>query len=785
MEFTVIDTHTAAGWEGWYGVNYQINEDTDSVALAKESTPVFVSPEPLATSGTTEFEAIDVALGVCGNPYVLNSEVSDGTRRYGIYRYDRTGDAPRRLPSVGRSETEFEEPTALYVTEKHIYVGDSGSGRVHILPKRRPWGDLTAASVTAPLAIDGHGRAVYVLDAAPESGSVLRIGEEETTAVIEGLAAPTDMTIDANGNVYILDRRDGKALIRKFDPDRTESTTDNFPLENIRIESTRERFDPSCIEVIAEDEIVAGIGSEATKEKSLFRYVPAKRTFERKVSFKRSCSKLLARRNRVNPSAGSVGELYAIDDEEHRVYALEGTSEYRINRETSRYNAYVVKCFDSGSHGTRWHTVRVGTVLEGPGTQVRLSYHATDDKEELTTDLRAIDGIGSTYTDRLHEANITGIPDLIRLNPREIATIASNGASVSLDVAAGWLEDARRIHSDDILVRKERGVELIESNPQNALLESAVGRYLWVTLELIGSESSSPRVESFRAYFPPKSYLRYLPAIYRENERSDDFLRRYLSIFESIFADIEEEIDHTTQYLDPYGIPSEYLSWLGSWLAIETDETWSEPAKRELLSRAPELFRKRGTKEGLLEVLNIYLKHANTSKTPWKHALERERETIGQLVESGQITEADGNEMYENHQELSKVSSEASLFSLFEHSDLDRVDSKEIREAYTRFISCPQCFLVLVSPFVTDEQMRTIGRIVDTEKPAHATGQAIELRPRMQLGENSFLGANTLLPTRELVLDTSSLGNDSVLAENGEDLHSGPIRRSGVDEAAT
>jgi len=71
-------------------------------------------------------------------------------------------------------------------------------------------------------------------------------------------------------------------------------------------------------------------------------------------------------------------------------------------------------------------------------------------------------------------------------------------------------------------------------NPVDALLVKAEGRYIRFKIELICDETAatSPLVESMKIVFPRDSYLRYLPATYRENEKSRDFLERFLSIEE-------------------------------------------------------------------------------------------------------------------------------------------------------------------------------------------------------------------------------------------------------------
>ena len=79
-------------------------------------------------------------------------------------------------------------------------------------------------------------------------------------------------------------------------------------------------------------------------------------------------------------------------------------------------------------------------------------------------------------------------------------------------------------------------------NPSDALFHGATGRYLWLKIEFIGSDCDTPILKKIRIYYPRTSYLRYLPDIYQEDAKSNDFLERFLSLFESLFMDMEEKI---------------------------------------------------------------------------------------------------------------------------------------------------------------------------------------------------------------------------------------------------
>jgi hypothetical protein len=59
--------------------------------------------------------------------------------------------------------------------------------------------------------------------------------------------------------------------------------------------------------------------------------------------------------------------------------------------------------------------------------------------------------------------------------------------------------------------------------------------------------------------------------------------------------------------LDAAATPAEALPWLASFLGLILDESWPEPAKRQLIAEIPKLWRFRGTLWGLERFLHIYL----------------------------------------------------------------------------------------------------------------------------------------------------------------------------------
>lgn len=857
MEFAFIGTHTAADWADWYQTNAAVTEG--DVVVATDPYPWYVAPDRIGED-PQGFDAVDVAVDDCGIAYIL---ATDGD----VYRYDPNLDRLTRLACVWDPDDE-SVPAAIAVTDDSIYVADTETGRVQALSVHLLQTRWIADEFEDPVGFTTSCETVYVLDkgdldpaTTEDEGRVVRLGPGgETETVVQELNDPVDIASDTAGNVYVLGKnRAGDPVIELFEAavlttvDETGATAHvRVPSEAFTVTGTGEPLDPSCLEAIGEGEIIVGVGPEASGEKTLFRYRPLlgdgalDRGFERIPSYSGS-SKALQLGQAAHP--GDDPSLYVVeggeeettaDTTENTVYHLDSARRTLRNDDTGRYDAQVATRFDSGELETEWHRVTAGLNLNDSRTQVRLAYAATDDDwlpaspdAEPAAVPSEAHGFGDAYTERLAEAGITQLGELVELTPGELGVIlGTEGQSITLLRAATLLDQARdAIGSSPDLSRIDwRG--LGHPNPQDALLDDAEGRYLWVKVEFVGSEFSSPRIDHFQAYFPRQSYLRYLPAVYQEDEQSAGFLERYLSLFESTFEDIEEDIESSSKYLDPEGIPSDHLLWLASWLAAEADDTWSAAAVRKLIQRAPELYKKRGTAEGLLEMVRIYLSNATatdigrirrtagrgreplagsgptdggpvtsspargattgTERTGVRTGMGTETKTTGGVWEAGSnlVAEEDREADAIEEGDDATAAEPRSVF-LLEHGDLSCVKTAELRELYSRLISCPQGFLVLFDPDVDEEFFRTVERIVDTQQPAHAIGQAVHLRPWLMLngegkeadgdddgnadgiggterGFHTYLGINSRLSTREFRLDEVGLGQDTMLVEQEE-----------------
>jgi len=114
-----------------------------------------------------------------------------------------------------------------------------------------------------------------------------------------------------------------------------------------------------------------------------------------------------------------------------------------------------------------------------------------------------------------------------------------------------------------------------------------------------------PGTHTDRGERVPRSRLvEFLPRHYQ----SDEFLGRFLLIFQVAFDRIERSIDNTHMLIDPGLAPPEFLTWLANWLDLDLTTSDDTESQRALIERAVELYRWKGTRRGLRAELALRLK---------------------------------------------------------------------------------------------------------------------------------------------------------------------------------
>ena len=83
----------------------------------------------------------------------------------------------------------------------------------------------------------------------------------------------------------------------------------------------------------------------------------------------------------------------------------------------------------------------------------------------------------------------------------------------------------------------------------------------------------------------------------------------------------------------------------------------------------------------------------------------------------------------------------------------------------------PYCFCVLLKPFQveTEEERKTIRRLLDAEKPAHTCAGMHVLQPWIHLDMHTYMGINTYLSQPSPHLDQGgAMPRDTILSDTDE-----------------
>lgn len=230
-------------------------------------------------------------------------------------------------------------------------------------------------------------------------------------------------------------------------------------------------------------------------------------------------------------------------------------------------------------------------------------------------------------------------------------------------------------------------------------------------------------------------YLAYLPAIFQEAAQSDqpNRLGRFLLAFEQILSGLgevdapglEEVLDGIRgdndddrraglqRYFDPGWVlqdsadaikrlraPAEFLTWLAGWVAVGLRADLDELRQRDLIARAVTLYRGRGSRRGLEEMIRIYTRLSPTIDE------QRTRMQLGVHSTIGRDTMLDGGP--------------------------------------------PHYFKVTIRLPAPDPEERArmaqlVNDIIALEKPAHTHFSLQIVTPAFTIGKYSTIGVDTLI----------------------------------------
>ena len=282
------------------------------------------------------------------------------------------------------------------------------------------------------------------------------------------------------------------------------------------------------------------------------------------------------------------------------------------------------------------------------------------------------------------------------------------------------------------------------------LVDQPPGRYVHLQLELRGDGVATPVVRRIRIDFPRSTSLEYLPAIYRENPRSEDFTERFLAIFDAEIGKVDRAIERFPAMLDGQGVRDEVLPWLGGFLDVVFEPGWEAARRRRILRALPRLYALRGTAAGLRLAIRVIF---DTDAAIQELGSER---MWGKLGAQGTAALRGTRLFGRARARLRLGRSRLGAAPLMSRGNPDR---DPLATGAFRF-------RVLVPPLAPEARAR-LERLVEAQKPAHTQASIRIGGSGFLLGSGSALGIDTaLVPLAAPVLGRAGnvrLGRASVL----------------------
>lgn len=286
---------------------------------------------------------------------------------------------------------------------------------------------------------------------------------------------------------------------------------------------------------------------------------------------------------------------------------------------------------------------------------------------------------------------------------------------------------------------------------------------LWIGACFWG-EGKKPILYQIRVEYDHETYLNQLPIIYSRNQKTD-LIARFLSLFESSFDEIEKKIDNLSTLFDPSAISSEFLPWLAQWLALDIDEDWDESKKRQVITKAFEIYGWRGTPKGLRRALKLFAGIDARIEEPILNASWWSLSDI-------QIENQNFPSILGFNTMLLPASAQGAVVGTTATLDQSHLITDEefgapLFEAYAHQFSVQ----IYLNESISNEKLNKIRELIDREKPAHTIYHLCVIKPRMRVGFQSRIGIDTIVggETSNLILDEPlMLGFDTAIAETSK-----------------
>ncbi len=488
-------------------------------------------------------------------------------------------DDPRHVlelrPVAPAAGTEAEPLRGIAVSpEGEVYLSDPERGTVLVrrcdgreceLPCER---DVFARP--AGLSLDRRGL-LFVADPAARRVVALSTADGSVAAVIAGgLQEPVDVAASPDGLLYVADRATGEIVVygpRLAAPLRRFATRgpEGLPAAPRPIAVAVEADGAIVVADAAHPRLLRfGPEGQPLAEVPLHGGIPAGDVV---LEVLRSTQGLRAPRE----VAGMCGPCAPEDDLGKRLAALHLALRRILLRLAQTFEpcgAFVSAALDGGRPGVPWHKIEIDADVP-PGTWLKIQTVTADDPELL--------------------ADPSALPAPLEFQPFEDVSTCAAKPAMPFEGARGVPEGARTW-----------------GPVPDRLIFSPPGRWLRLRLVLGSDGSATPTVRSIRIFHPRVSYLDLLPGVFRRDPAAGQFLERFLALFEHVLTGIEDRYEAFSRELNPDAAPREVIDWLACLVDLAFDPSWPLEKRRALVASAMELYRIRGTPEGIARYVEVY-----------------------------------------------------------------------------------------------------------------------------------------------------------------------------------
>lgn len=249
------------------------------------------------------------------------------------------------------------------------------------------------------------------------------------------------------------------------------------------------------------------------------------------------------------------------------------------------------------------------------------------------------------------------------------------------------------------------------------------GRYIWVRIDIVILDEHPVSIDKIKLLLKSESMMDHLPEAYQAEDGENGFMTRFMSIFDSIFFDMDQRIAKARSSLDYRTARGEMLRYLAGWVTDETSAYLSDEQLREKIRHAVSEYRMTGTRRGLSE---------------W---ISREYGVTPNIIEYFSVRKlaAEGGD----------------------------------REVYQRlFGSDPYKFYILLpeKTFADTREANLFTERLKNRIPAYTEAEVVVLKRNVVLEQHTYLGVNSVLSGYVCAeADAGSITGDIILGGNNDE----------------